>query len=62
MEGVATKILGRATLNRDPLWFFFHADIKMYKTSIFELEQGFRGCFADRLKSGYVTPHACASH
>ena len=42
MEGVATKILGRATLNRDTLWFFFHADIKMYKTSMFELEQGFR--------------------
>ena len=49
MEGVATKILGRATLNRDTLWFFFHADVKMYKTSMFELERGFRGCFADGL-------------
>ena len=24
-------------------WFFFHADVKMYKTSMFDLEQGFRG-------------------
>ena len=31
------------------LWFFFHADVKMYKTSMFDLEQGFRGCFADGL-------------
>ena len=48
MEGVTTKILGRATLNRDTLCgFFFHADVKMCQTSIFDLEQGFRGCFAD---------------